>query len=454
MIGQTGIFNQRASAGSVWDDDDSRRQYLRASTAGASETSSKSNHLAELYRPPFEIMSPLSWTDARDEGKEEEKWILVNIQDSAIFDCQVLNRDVWKNEQVKDTVRENFIFMQYAKDDPRASQYIQYYFQAYESQDAYPHIAIVDPRTGEQVKVWSGPPVPKPMDFLMQLHEFLDRYSLKADARNPVATRKADRSKDLDVNRMSEEEMLQMAMKNSLANGKTGPKEGDPDELTRTGGTGAVSSSASAKRKGKASMSDNDADGDGYNAGASGYARNGTYPSTSTHRAGAASNKLNNTSTSGTNTASKSSLTTATPSSSTSSSTTMTTATASPFARISSTTPHTEPAPPFDPSRSTRIQFRYSGGRQIRVFALSDPVRRLYEWLKASPLIEKKDEADSGGGGASTSGSGAGAGGAGGEGGKEFELIFLGKNLIEVLDKSVEEAGLRNGTVMVEFVEG
>jgi hypothetical protein len=34
-----------------------------------------------------------------------------------------------------------------------------------------------------------------------------------------------------------------------------------------------------------------------------------------------------------------------------------------------------------------------------------------------------------------------------------FELISLGKNLIDQLDLSISEAGIMNGTVMVEFIE-
>ena len=331
-------------------------------TAGASETSQKSNLLAEMYRPPFELMSQLPWDEARDEGKENEKWIIVNIQDPAIFDCQVLNRDIWKNPQIKETVKENFIFMQYSKDDPRGNKYIQYYFHARDSQDAYPHIAIVDPRTGEQVKVWSGPPVPKPLDFLMQLHEFLDRYSLKANARNPVATRKPERKK-VDVNRMTEEEMLQMAMQNSLDNNK-GPRDDDPDALTKE---------PEVKGKGKGKVVDDD-----------------STETTEVERAPATNGSDS-----------------------------------SPFSQILASNPHTEP--PNGPT-TTRIQFRTPDGkRQVRRFALSDPVRRIFEWLKASPVEGKE--------------------------GVEFELIFMGKKLIDVLDLSIQDAGLSNGSVNVEFLD-
>ncbi|KAI4739193.1 hypothetical protein E4T50_10335 [Aureobasidium sp. EXF-12298] len=365
-----GIFNQV----SVWDDanglatpsdPEAHRRNLARATGGASEQSSKSTLLAELFRPPTDLISPLSFQDARDEGKEDEKWIIVNVQDPSIFDCQVLNRDIWKNSQIKETVQENFIFLQYSKDDPRGNQYVQYYFQNRDSDDAYPHIAIVDPRTGEQVKVWSGAPVPKPADFLMDLHEFLDRYSLKAFAKNPVATRKPEK-KSKDVERMSEEEMLEMAMQNSLQQGGAAVKDDDPDALT----------------KAESSKGNNTAvDPDAMDIVDTGVPIENAETEPSASQAG-------------------------------------------PFAQIASDKPHTEPT---DPASSTRIQFRYSGGRQIRRFGLQEEVRRMYEWLKASPVEGKQ--------------------------GVDFEFVFMGRNLIEALDQTIEEAGLKNGSVMIEFIE-
>jgi hypothetical protein len=346
----------------VWDsagaDSSARRRELATATGGASESSNKSNMLAELYRPPFELMFQQSWDKARDEGKEQQKWIIVNIQDPAIFDCQILNRDIWKNNDIKLTVRENFIFMQYAKDDPRGQQYINYYFHARDSQDAYPHIAIVDPRTGEQVKVWSGPPVPNPVEFHAQLHEFLDRYSLKANAKNPVANRKPERKK-VDVGRMTEEEMLEMALQNSMDNA-TGPKDDDPDALTKE---------SSSSGKGKAKVEEE-------------------AESTETATNGAAD---------------------------------------SPFGQISDTNPHEEP-PAGDAKVVARIQFRGPSGRPIvRRFNLADPVRRLYEWIKAENPWEGKQ-------------------------GEEFDLVSMGKNLLDSLDLTIGEAKLGGASIMVEFI--
>ncbi|KAI9042271.1 DNA-protein crosslink repair co-factor UBX5 [Aspergillus affinis] len=360
-----GIFNQRDSA-SIWTGDDdederTRRERLSAATGGASDSSNKSNMLAEMYRPPFEIMSRLPWDLARQEGRDTEKWLLVNIQDSSVFDCQVLNRDLWKDAGVRDTVKEHFIFLQFSKDDPRASPYLQYYFQGSDVSDNYPNIAIVDPRTGEQMKVWSGPPVIKAADFLMQLHEFLDRYSLKHNVRNPVARRKPEQ-KEKSIDAMTEEEMLEMAMRNSLGTDATqAPKMEDPDDLTR--------STEDVKGKGRvADAEDIDMDDQGESAAAA----------------------------------------------------------ASPFLSIPDNRPHTEP--PADPATTTRIQFRHPSGRVIRRFLLSDPVQRIYECLKAEPPLPEKA-------------------------GVEFELNSLGRNLIDSLGMTVEEAGLKNGTVMIGYME-
>ncbi|KKK17717.1 hypothetical protein P175DRAFT_0502647 [Aspergillus ochraceoroseus IBT 24754] len=360
-----GIFNQRDTA-SIWtgeEEEASHRERLAAATGGASESSNKSNMLAEMYRPPFEIISRLPWDLARQEGRDNEKWLLVNIQDPSIFDCQILNRDLWKDPSVKDTIKEHFIFLQYSKDDPRAAPYLQYYFQASDVSDNYPHIAIVDPRTGEQMKVWSGPPVVRAAEFLMQLHEFLDRYSLNHNVRNPVARRKPE-TKEKSIDAMTEEEMMEMALRNSLGHDALQPRRmEDPDDLTR--------SVEDVKGKGRAV---DEEDIGMEEAGAGGDA--GTEVSL--------------------------------------------------FSSIPSDQPHTEP--PADPATTTRIQFRHPTGRVIRRFALNDPVRRIYEWLKADPPLADKA-------------------------GVEFELNSMGRNLIDVLDLTVEAAGLKNGTVMIGYIE-
>ncbi|KAF2405333.1 UBX domain protein [Trichodelitschia bisporula] len=378
-----GIFHQRDVQSRIWEDPDAEPEdldnNLARATGGASRRSDKAHSLAEMFRPPFEIISRLPWDQAREHGREKHKWLLVNVQDPAVFDCQVLNRDLWKDPQIKETIREHFIFLQYARPRDGAAPsledaYTQYYLgAARDNSDAYPHIAIVDPRTGEQLKVWSGAPVPKATEFLTELYDFLDRYSMAAGARNPVAKRKPERAPQMDIARMTEEEMLEMALQNSLAaaggQGGTPPALTDPDALTR--------SDTLDKGKGKAAVVDDEEDlmdlgGDSEEGGAA---------------LGA-------------------------------------------FAQIPTNHPHIEPLQ--DPATTTRIQFRFARGRVVRRFNVEDQVGRLYEWLKAGPVPDVVAEEDRG---------------------RPFELVFMGRNLIGDVDSTITAAGLKNGSVHVEFVE-
>ncbi|KAL9477403.1 hypothetical protein ACSS6W_007244 [Trichoderma asperelloides] len=334
----------------IWGDDT-----RGAEPAGDDDTTSAhARRLEDLFRPPYDLMSRLSWDEARTLGKEDKKWIMVNLQDMSDFSCQMLNRDIWKDRAVKELVNENFIFLQLDKDYPDAEEYITFYFpnRSHENPDNYPHVSIVDPRTGEQVKVWSGKPFPNANEFHAEVAEFLDRYSLAANSKNPVARAPARKPQVIDVDRMTEDEMLEMALKNSLAGAQSGgsgsgsgstPSVHDPDALTKE----------EAKKPEEQESQ-------------------------------------------------------------------------SPFAQISSINPHVEPDN--NPSTTTRIQFRHPDGRIIRRFNLQDPVRRIYEWLKAEPLQGKE--------------------------GIIFELKQMpqGQDLIESLDSTIEEAGLKQGTVMIEFI--
>ncbi|KAB5522024.1 hypothetical protein GE09DRAFT_499438 [Coniochaeta sp. 2T2.1] len=352
---------------SIWDEPRVPGQPpVPADVASSSNMTSRQQRLADLFRPPYQLMSSHAiWDDAREQGKEEEKWLLVNLQDMTDFRCQALNRDIWKNEAVADLVRENFIFLQYDKGDPIAQQYISFYFpnRAHENPNNYPHVSIVDPRTGEQVKVWSGAPFPDATDFHAQLAEFLDRYSLDPKAKNPVVKQKRP-EKVVDVDRMTEEEMLAAAIANSMANvngsgeSSSTPDLVDPDALTKSVGD-LASSSAVAQPEPAAAAAEPEEE--------------------------------------------------------------------SAFAKIPSDRPHVEPEN--NPATTTRIQFRHPNGRVIRRFNVDDLVGRLYEWLKADPLEGKE--------------------------GVAFELKSMpsGQDLISEVAKTIGEVGLKQGTVMIEFLE-
>ncbi|KAG6180854.1 hypothetical protein E4U23_007542 [Claviceps purpurea] len=357
-----GPFGQR-----IWSDGDRSE-----SPANNSDTSRHARRLEDLFRPPYDLMSRLSWDEARTLGKEDKKWILVNLQDMSDFNCQALNRDIWKDTAVRELVAENFIFLQYDKDYPDAEAYIAFYFpnRTHENPDNYPHVSIVDPRTGEQVKVWAGKPFPTATEFHAELAEFLDRFSLASNSKNPLATATPRKLAVVDVDRMTEEEMLEMAMQNSLA-----AAGGESSRTTSTPNNAPGQDAPAAKSQGQRSTdTDTDTDGKGK----------GKEPAVSSEK--------------------------------------------SAFSLISSGKPHTEPDN--DPATTTRIQFRHPTGRVIRRFNLQDPIRRIYEWLKAEPLEGKN--------------------------GVPFELKKMPQgqqDLIASLDQTIEECGLKQGTVMIEFIE-
>ncbi|MEQ2238237.1 UBX domain-containing protein 7 [Ilyodon furcidens] len=72
----------------------------------------KLSTLADLFRPPIELMHKGSFETAKDCGQLENKWLMINIQNVQDFACQCLNRDVWSNDAVKNIIREHFIFWQ------------------------------------------------------------------------------------------------------------------------------------------------------------------------------------------------------------------------------------------------------------------------------------------------------------------------------------------------------
>lgn len=115
----------------------------------ASNSNKRPAGLQDLFRPPLELMYRGPFVTAREEGTTKNKWLLVNIQDGRVWPCQTLNRDVWSNQTVKDILKENFIFWQVYHDSFEGSRYVQFY-----GVTRYPYIAIIDPRTGEQVRSW------------------------------------------------------------------------------------------------------------------------------------------------------------------------------------------------------------------------------------------------------------------------------------------------------------
>lgn len=160
----------------------------------------------------------------------------MNIQNVQEFPCQVLNRDVWSNVAVKDIVSEHFIFWQIYHDSSEGQRYCQFY-----NVNSFPHIAIVDPRTGEKMRHWTTLDA---IVFCEQVTEFIGEHAspdgsiagpAASSSRTPAVSGSKSRRIDAEgLYEQSEEDQLKAAIAASLrdvqSNTRMLDSEDDSDE--------------------------------------------------------------------------------------------------------------------------------------------------------------------------------------------------------------------------------
>ncbi|KAJ2821452.1 UBX domain protein Ubx2 [Coemansia sp. 'formosensis'] len=146
------IFNQGAGAGHVPFRDFAQEAAEIAageSTIMGSE-SSRRNRLAELFKPPFDIMHSGNIDSARQEAMEDGKWVMINLQEVSDFKCQALNRDIWRQKVIKDIVRQDFVFFQVAIDTAEGVKLATMY-----GAGEFPFVAVIHPKTGELRRIFA-----------------------------------------------------------------------------------------------------------------------------------------------------------------------------------------------------------------------------------------------------------------------------------------------------------
>ncbi|XP_060580211.1 UBX domain-containing protein 7-like isoform X2 [Ruditapes philippinarum] len=172
--------------------------------ASGSRSSRKTKTLQDLFRPPIDITYKGNLANARETGKTQGKWLMVNIQNVQEFPCQALNRDVWSNSAVKALIKDNFIFWQVYHDSVEGQKYRQFY-----KVDSWPYVAILDPQTGENMITWSKI---EPLTFCDLVSEFLTQNpATNTLSPDPPAAKREDSVIDA-----SEDDQLQAAIKASL----------------------------------------------------------------------------------------------------------------------------------------------------------------------------------------------------------------------------------------------
>lgn len=122
----------------------------------------------QLFSPPQEIICPLSFDEARKKAKQENKYLLVNIQNSE-FDSMKLNRDIWKNETVQEIIKDFFIFWLRHEQDQDAVVFMHTY-----KVSTLPYICVLCKRTGRQLKIWNFKQFEDCVCAQSQLYEFIE----------------------------------------------------------------------------------------------------------------------------------------------------------------------------------------------------------------------------------------------------------------------------------------
>jgi len=186
--------------------------------------------LSHMFAPPMDLIHHIGgFQGARSSAKKSHKWLLVNIQRDSEFSSHALNRDVWRDELVESLIQEGFIFWQSMDISHDGYTYVQHY-----KVETFPHVSIIDPRTGRLMWKKEGWTQANPMTSSMFAEiaaDFCSRYSFDDP---PVAPRnstqditQSNSSNDdlMTMNKpiedMTEEQQFQHAIRASIENENT-----------------------------------------------------------------------------------------------------------------------------------------------------------------------------------------------------------------------------------------
>lgn len=135
----------------------------------------RAESLAALFRPPTHLVHSGSFEEAMSAGRAQQRWVLVNVQRSDVFASHVMNRDVWSDAAMQQLIQAHFVFWQ--RDERLALEYTRFY-----SFSHAPHVAVVDPRSGERVRLWGdhGDAISK-VQLMDALQDFVSGNSLDSD---------------------------------------------------------------------------------------------------------------------------------------------------------------------------------------------------------------------------------------------------------------------------------
>jgi hypothetical protein len=157
----------------------------------------------QLFAPPS-FNDARTWYEVLSQGKQQQKWILVNIQQAEVFASHQLNRDVWSDDTIKDIIAGSFLFWQRDDKSTEGDQFCSYYNCGHQ----LPHICVVDPNTGRRTKGWDGRKWVESHAAAEYLFGFLDGHALSSSpslAPKPSPTVPAMPASDMQLSGLPDE---------------------------------------------------------------------------------------------------------------------------------------------------------------------------------------------------------------------------------------------------------
>ncbi|XP_072034045.1 UBX domain-containing protein 7-like [Amphiura filiformis] len=200
----------------------------------------KKRTLEDLFRPPLDIMHKGTLNTAREHGQSQCKWVIVNVQNVQEFSCQQLNRDVWSDSTVKSIINESFVFWQVYHDSDEGQRFMQFY-----KINEFPYVAVLDPRTGEQMASWTRL---DNMSFCDLAIQFLSDHPMfdKDGTSPPPNKRLKTQTSIIDA---SEDSQLEAAIAASLAESSSTANSHDDNKEPATPTSSSSIPSSSVRRK-------------------------------------------------------------------------------------------------------------------------------------------------------------------------------------------------------------
>ncbi|KAJ2722464.1 UBX domain protein Ubx2 [Coemansia sp. Benny D115] len=408
--GAQSIFNQGVGSQGHVPFRDFAQEAAEISGEG-SAASSRRSRLAELFKPPFDLIHRGNFSSARDAAQQAGKWVLVNIQDVSDFRCQALNRDVWRQQLVKEVVSQSFVFFQIAIDNPEGARLSNMY-----AVNTFPFIAAIDPKTGEMRRMFYR--FASADEMLEDLAAFVAENPTRgapAASSAPVPAAAASSYLHTGVHQMTEDEQLAAAIAASAL--ETSTAHPDADAIRVDSDSEADSDYVNSDSYSDIhSISSNDSDDygedidddndDGMDVDAVSEAHERLAAQHAANVAAQAQVQAQQEAQRAAEEEEEEAAAGLRPNAW--------------YTALSSTVPA---EPDLGPT-VTRIQLRFPDGRRVvRRFAKSDPVKAIFQFLKAT-LPEAAAELP--------------------------EVAFMGVRLADIADQSIEEAKLANASLVVD----